>query len=450
VSTNPETGETQLLNEKNLRKGLRNYLKKWIREEEPYLFFQDPFGREIDSVKIFPDAYGSISGFFMIPLTAATGEWNIESDFLDTYGSNNGSFKVEEYKRPTFELVTAKPGKTYIPGDTVSFVVRIRSFTGAILNNSKVSYDVERNGSSADYRHPLSESFQLADSFGYTNGKGELTIRVSDSSLNRLIKSVNIPWTFTYTLNAEATDATGETHEVTGQVKVSTKPVNIRLTLPSINNSDELRPLLITTEDHNGLELFKLITINLYKLKSAEDTAEIHSLFERKINTATFEKLKLPENLLPGVYRLVAKYMEDGKILGEQKRTFTLFSNNAATPEDKPFFHVPVTDAKPGDTLRLFSGSQLHTTYTVLHIKYSLIKNQKRQTVWFFREKAKASGVSERKWKIPEGVTEVLLTEIFVINNTVYKYSKTVRVDAYTEAPQIVVEQYRIKLTPGS
>ncbi len=450
ISTNPRTGEALIMNEQNLRKGLHNYLKKWAREEEPYLFFRDPFGREIDSVKIIPDAYGSVSGFFTIPLTAATGEWNIESDVLDTYGSNNGSLKVEEYKRPTFELLTDKPTKTYMPGDTISFLLRIRSFTGAILNNSKVSYDVERKGSSPDYRNVLSETVELIDSMGYTNDNGEIMVRVADSSLRRIIRSVNTPWSFTYTLFAEATDATGETHEITSQLYVSTRPVSIRLIMPSINDISELRPLLITTKDVNGLDLFKLVTVKLYKLQTPSDTSEMHPVFETKINTATFDKFRWPENLLPGVYKLTARTVEDGKILGEQKRIFTLFANSAATPEDKPFFHVPVTEAAAGDTLRLFSGSPYDRTYCVLQVKYLGIRNNKLQTGWFFHEKIKAAGVSEWKWKIPEGVRQVLITEIFVINNILYKHARDVSVMTYKDEPQIIVEQYRSKITPGS
>lgn len=193
-----------ILNKRNLQHGLfRNYMKRWLKEEEPVLYITDPFNRKADSIKIIPDEYGAISGSYIIPKNAATGEWEIDADFIDKENYNEGSFTVEEYKRPTFELTVDKPSKTYTRGEPFSFTIRARSFAGASLNNVRIQYSIKSD-----------HGYTIADTTAFTGADGKITITVTDSVAMHTAIPDSIEWKVRYRLSAEATDPTGESHEI--------------------------------------------------------------------------------------------------------------------------------------------------------------------------------------------------------------------------------------------
>lgn len=491
VTKDRRTGKPVIMNEQNLRKGwFKNYLKRWKKDMEPLLYFTDPFGREIDSVKIAPDDYGAMSGSFTIPKTAATGEWKIEADYVSTNYDNRGRFQVEEYKRPTYELTLDKPEKIYKPGDTIFFVLQAKSFSGVKMGNTRINYSVKRYSSlSGIYESStFSGTMQLLDTVGFTDDKGRLTIKVVDTALQKAEIDKNSKITFTYNLNATATAATGESHDVKGDIKVSTRPVNINISLREARAIEDWRPVLITTKDVNGLDVPREVEVKVYRVDTSVQTNKINYSFladqwiypakdwqqwfphisfftpEREekedlvytttLHTANFEKLRMPkEMLLPGKYKLVATCIENGKIAGEQERLFTLFDVGSGKVPGKAFsfFHLPANGFYAGDTLQFYSGSSYDSTYAIMQIKYFAPKNKKLQIHSFFQEQKKGAGITSWKWKIPEDATDfILLTQLFVVNNQVYRYSEEMRIDAFRDYPQIIVKQFRSQLTPGA
>ena len=67
-----------------------------------------------------------------------TGGFSIQADNGSTY------FKVEEYKRPTFEVTFDKIEKTYKFGEEVTLKGKAESFSGIQLQNAEVSYTITR------------------------------------------------------------------------------------------------------------------------------------------------------------------------------------------------------------------------------------------------------------------------------------------------------------------
>src|SRR5690606_11184047 len=54
------------------------------------------------------------------------------------------SFRVEEYKRPTFEVEFKEINETYKPGDSVMVTGKAATFMGAGINNTVLSYEITR------------------------------------------------------------------------------------------------------------------------------------------------------------------------------------------------------------------------------------------------------------------------------------------------------------------
>jgi alpha-2-macroglobulin len=483
VTKNPRTGELMIMNKEHLKKGFRNYLKKWQKEMEPLLYLTDPFGRKIDSISVKPDEYGSISGHFTIPVNAATGEWSIEPDYLDTYEDNDGSFQVEEYKRPSFELSVEKPSKNYRIRDTLDFSIKVKSFAGSVFEHTAVKYRIEREASRGV--QDIDEK-TVIDSIQYTDENGKLEIRFFDHDLQLINRSNDV--SVVYNLSAEVTDLAGESHDVNASLRLSTRPVNIRIPLSNTLDLADLMPLLINAKDNNGVSIQSELQVQLYRVSNPKGAVDedlsgyadqwIYSpeqlqgwfpnyrflyetgaqrdelVFQDTINTANFDKFRWPvSKLMPGKYKLVVSAYDEGFLSGDNSRSFSVFdSRSKEVPVgDKAFFFLPTNFPRTGEMIQVFSGSSFDTTYTIRQVKYYSKKDRKNIVVQYFNE-YRQKGIHEWKWKIPDDASEKMsLSELFIAGNKLYKHEEEIIISSPKNSqPEIVVEQFRSQLYPGA
>ena len=480
LTKNPKTGEACLLNEANLH----NWLKKWIEENEPELRLHDPYGRKVDSFLIHPDGYGAVSGSFTLPRNAPTGSWQLDAGYLEE-GINSGSFRVEEYKRPTFELTVSPPEKNYRFGDTLCFALKLRSFSGSTLNNIPVTYSIERTstGKISDDDNYTPTAYTI-DTTGYTDAQGRLIIPIIDTSVYGIDKRKDI--VYTYELVASATDATGETHEVSGRLKVATRPVKIRIPLAAAINKNDLRPLVINTKDVNGLDVNTSLQARLYRItnKNKKDDRDYSGyadqwlynrnelagwfgevqfrasapereelIFETTLNAANKDKFRWPmEGLSTGSYRLEVTAMEDSILKGTAAKTLSIFEPGTQLPAaDHHFFQLPANYLKKGDTLTLFSGCDRDSSYRIIQLQYYSLKGGKKTLQSRFIESVETKGIRQWAWKLPNYVTDrLLISEVYVAGNRGYEQSANVTIATDALEPNIIVEKFRSTLTPGA
>ncbi|RBQ02761.1 alpha-2-macroglobulin family protein [Pedobacter miscanthi] len=171
--------------------------------------FSDANGKEIAKTKMVSNEYGTFQGSFSIPMGLLNGEMEIETDY------GRIAIQVEEYKRPTFEVVFDKPDKHYKLNDSIKVEGKANSFSGYSVSNARVSYKVFRRVMD-DYRlsyaqrsaiygsRIFSERKQIA--IGKTNtkagGKFDITFfaKATDNRQN-----------YSYEIVADITDLNGET-----------------------------------------------------------------------------------------------------------------------------------------------------------------------------------------------------------------------------------------------
>jgi TonB-dependent SusC/RagA subfamily outer membrane receptor len=483
ITKNPKTGESEIMNKSNLKKGFRNWLKKWIKDVEPGLVLFDPFSRMMDSFYILPDAYGTVSGAFTLPKNAATGQWQIRPDYLET-GHNSGSFQVEEYKRPTYEVTALPPDKIYRLGDTLFFTLKLKSFAGAMLGHTLVRYNIERVYSARAGGDGGYSNIQITDTSAYTDERGQLLIMLRDTSL----QEVNTLKDVTYRLYASATDATGETHLASSSLRVAARPVLIRIPLYGNTNKKDLRPLLINAKDVNEREINRTLQARLYRISMPAkifdnnytgfadqwkyDSKELEGrfgyiqfmptnekeredlIFETTIHTANADKFRWPlDKVTTGRYRLEVTCTEDGVITGEASKTISIFepgSHLLPIPKEQ-FFHLEANFLKKGDTLRLFSGSGLDIAFRIIQLKYYALRHGKKTVVNRFFSGVQQAGIREWTWKLPVDIVDrLLITEVYVARGKVFHEQEEVDIAAGAFSPQVIIEQFRSTLTPGA
>ncbi len=493
ISKNKNTGEPMVMNKQNLKgKLFGSVYKKWLKEEEPLLFINDPFDREMDSLKIVPNEFGSVSGSFKIPKTAATGEWEIAPDYIEKEW-RYGTFKVEEYKRPSYEITIEKPKKELRIGDEFSFKVIVKSFAGATLNNVTINYSVQRSGSLPVFDSiqmkmaNRNEGITLLDTTGYTNAEGELEISIKDLLLEKYDLADSLPWSFDYDFKGEAVDATGESYRENSRVTVSTQPVRIKLPLADKYNRQELPRLLVTAEDKNAGSVNKIIRIRFFNLDNNKKLYDDRKLtradewlyakpmlaawfplvnlysegelpnkkliWETTVNTGEKEKITLsPDKFIAGNYIAEAVCIENGKTQGVLNKNFIVFDENKLPEEAWSFYYLPDNSVLAGDSAKYYFGSSAEKIFSIFHMAY-YSGNKKTEIKYFYEERASSNGIHPYNLKIPGSATDYLkLTQVFIIRNQVFTHEERIDVvnNKTASEPEIIVEKYRKKLSPGS
>lgn len=110
----------------------------------------DPKGEKILTRRFTADAYGGFDGEFELPSTAALGVYQI---FVVNFGG--GSFRVEEYKKPEFEVAVDAPQEPVMIGEKIKATIKANYYFGAPVVNAKVKYKINRS-THTEHWYPVS------------------------------------------------------------------------------------------------------------------------------------------------------------------------------------------------------------------------------------------------------------------------------------------------------
>jgi uncharacterized protein YfaS (alpha-2-macroglobulin family) len=191
--------------------------------------FRDINGKTISSLDLRTNDFGSVQGTFLIPQNIPAGQ-----EYLAT---NNGSLpvRVEEYKRPTFQLTFLPVTGAYRLNDSVKVKGKVTAFSGYGLSNARVAVHITRQVKPRFYvfygidRRSFWGDFQeIGTDTVHTDDKGEFTLSFKAPPTEK--GSPNDAYGFK--IDADATDESGETQSASTTVTVSDDPLEIDADLP--------------------------------------------------------------------------------------------------------------------------------------------------------------------------------------------------------------------------
>jgi uncharacterized protein YfaS (alpha-2-macroglobulin family) len=99
----------------------------------------NPKGDKVLAKRLTADSYGGIEGQFDLPADAALGEYG-----LTVVDRGGGSFRVEEYKKPEFEVEIKSPDRPVVLGDKVQATVQAKYYFGSPVTKARVKVKIER------------------------------------------------------------------------------------------------------------------------------------------------------------------------------------------------------------------------------------------------------------------------------------------------------------------
>lgn len=99
----------------------------------------NPKGEKILEKTYTSDEYGGLAGEYVLPKGAMLGVYGIH--IVDQGG---GSFRVEEYKKPEFEVTVEAPREPVSLGEAIVATVQAKYYFGAPVTSARVKYKVTR------------------------------------------------------------------------------------------------------------------------------------------------------------------------------------------------------------------------------------------------------------------------------------------------------------------
>ncbi len=107
------------------------------------LTIQDPQYTEVFKEQVTTDQFGGVAGSYALPEDAMLGVYTIYlTDNNSIYG--NGNFRVEEYKKPEYEVTVEAPSEPVMLGEMITATLHADYYFGAPVSHATVHYKVER------------------------------------------------------------------------------------------------------------------------------------------------------------------------------------------------------------------------------------------------------------------------------------------------------------------
>lgn len=107
----------------------------------------DPKGQKILEKNFTADKYGGFDGEFPLPADTTLGVYQLS---LPGHGHGT-SFRVEEYKKPEFEVTVEAPAEPVMLGEKISATATAKYYFGAPVTKGKVKYKILRSDYAANW-----------------------------------------------------------------------------------------------------------------------------------------------------------------------------------------------------------------------------------------------------------------------------------------------------------
>ena len=448
---------------------------------EEVVTLRDVNGQEIAVQKVVTSSFGSFTGSFILPASGLTGVMSISC----LHGSQ--TFRMEEYKRPKFEVVFDPVEGAPQLHRVVVVKGKATAYAGSPVTDAAVTWRVVRNARFprpwwlGTDRFPMSRAMEIASGTGITGPGGEFEVRfpaIPDEAIAPSLSPV-----FTYTVQVTVADASGETHDARSTVSAGYESLILTTNLGEAVNRDEAPDIEVTATnlDKKPEKVSGEVTVSritppariifpkpwskpdrhLLTEKTYRDLfpGEIYGNEEDRttwpvgetVLSAKFEtpgKAAIPglRKLEPGHYVLnITTSDTSGKAI-RYSHYFTLFS-----PEEGKSITVdPLTltlltpTAEPGQTASFLISTPLRKA----HVKVLLVSQNSAPRTYYFT-------IDNRQMRVDLPITEadrgnIAIRAIMARENRVFQEEALITVPWSNKKLDITVGSFRDKLLPGA
>ncbi|MCP4520903.1 MAG: hypothetical protein GY827_04290 [Cytophagales bacterium] len=453
--------------------------RKVVANTTMMVTLRDPNYQTVETLNVKTNEYGAYSGSFTLPTGRLNGTYRIQ----DIYGGNH-SFRVEEYKRPTFETNINPIEGQFRLNDEIEVKGNAKAFSGAVVDQAKVSYSIIRTVRYPYWQYgwwrpvPSSPSTTIINAETITDDKGEFKFNFKAIPDDRA--SLKNDPVFNYKISVDVTDLNGETRSATYSVSVSNKALQLGLNMPSELEKVSKKKFKISTTNLQGQSITAKGNLLIERLETptkvikeriwgkpekilmsqeefekdfafAYGDDENRAVWKTKkqvlktdFNTKKSTEIELKAFNKTGVYRITLEakdsYGENVKLV----KYVTVFDSDAKELVLPTNFSIkPIKDyVEPNENAELLIGSshKVRVLYEIEHNK----KIVHREWVKLDNEQKKISIPVKEEYR-----GNFITRFITIHNNRVYSQSNSIVVPYSNKELDISFETFRDKLQPG-
>ncbi|WP_334124529.1 alpha-2-macroglobulin family protein [Empedobacter brevis] len=249
----------------------RDKTRKVIPNTKLTLGVYDVNQKEVSKVDLITNEFGSVNGNFVLPNNGLTGNFTIKPINSQGYYS----FKVEEYKRPKFKVEIEKNKGIYSLNDQVKVEGKAIAFSGANIDNAKVSYRVYRQEIFTFwpwYRSiPANRGEREEIAFGETATDAEGKFNFEFVAKPASEKKKDEIRTYNYFIEVNATDINGETQSESSSVKVGDTRMTLNVNISEKTKAEELKTFKVDVKNLNDETLEGKGHVEIYALNAPKE-----------------------------------------------------------------------------------------------------------------------------------------------------------------------------------
>lgn len=392
--------------------------------------------KQVAEQKVTTDEYGTASVDFELPKEGKTGLYSISVN-----GTASEYFRVEEYKRPTFEITFPKVNEKYNWGDTVVVKASAKTYAGVPVQGAKVEYLVTRRNQLWWWGAGSAGQLVKTDSC-VTREDGTFDVEIPlEASLSGkdetdMSNFMRIARFFNFEVSAIVTDISGESHEGVMSLPLGTKPTILTVNLPKRIETDSLKTVTFAYRNASGMPISSRLKYRIDKgeWKDAEANAPV-SIKEYASSASSAFVWK------SGVHQLEAICGQD-----TLQQKFTLFSmkdTHPVEPTTEWYYQTAKTFPRDGKPVYIQVGSSENGA----HIVYSIIAGNKllEKGAWELGDSIVTLPFTYKE----EYASGIVLNYSFVKQGKCYTRMMSIARPLPEKKLNIAWNTFRNRLTPG-
>lgn len=399
------------------------------KSKELKFILRDAEWKQVAEQKATTDEYGTASVDFELPKEGKTGMFSISVN-----GTATEYVRVEEYKRPTFEITFPKVNERYTWGDTIVVKASAKTYAGVPVQGAKVEYKVTRRNQMW-WRGASSSDKQVKTDSTVTREDGtfdvEIPLEVAESEKNDFMRIARF---FNFTVSAVVTDISGESHEGEMSLPLGTRSTAFSVNMPKRIEVDSLKTVTFAYRNASGMPISSQLKYRIDKgeWKVAEANAPI-AIKEYNASSAQVWK--------SGVHQLEAICGTD-----TLQQKFTLFSMKDTHPMETTtewYYQTAKTFPRDGKPVYVQVGSSENGA----HIVYSIIAGNKllEKGAWELGDSIVTLPFTYKE----EYASGVVINYSFVKNGECYARTISISRPLPEKKLNIAWKTFRDRLTPG-
>ena len=399
------------------------------KSKELKFILRDAEWKQVAEQKATTDEYGTASVDFELPKEGKTGMFSISVN-----GQASEYFRVEEYKRPTFEITFPKVNERYTWGDTIVVKATAKTYAGVPVQGAKVEYKVTRRNQMWWWGARSSDKLVKTDST-VTREDGtfevEIPLEVAESEKNDFMRIARF---FNFDVSAVVTDISGESHEGEMSLPLGTRSTAFSVDMPKRIEVDSLKTVTFAYRNASGMPISSQLKYRIDKgeWKVAEANAPI-AIKEYNASSAQVWK--------SGVHQLEAICGTD-----TLQQKFTLFSMKDTHPMETTiewYYQTAKTFPRDGKPVYVQVGSSENGA----HIVYSIIAGNKllEKGAWELGDSIVTLPFTYKE----EYASGVVINYSFVKNGECYARTINIARPLPEKKLNIAWKTFRDRLTPG-